>query len=77
MTQSLERTVLELRQHMSIRAVANYFHLRWHTVKELENNHLKKKFDKIKTAHIKAIGIDEVHVGRGMQNAQFLRLSVI
>lgn len=28
MTKSLERTVLELRQYMSIRAVANYFHLR-------------------------------------------------
>ena len=32
----MERTVLELRKHMSIRAVCGYFHLRWHTVKELE-----------------------------------------
>ncbi len=72
MTKSLERTILELRQHMSIRAVSDYFHLRWHTVKELEKKYLKKKFDKIQTAHIKAVGIDEIHVGRGMQNAQFL-----
>lgn len=64
--------MLELRQHMSIRAVTNHFHLRWHTVKELENKHLKKKFSRIRTTHIKVIGIDEVHVGRGMQNAQFL-----
>ena len=74
MTKSLERTVLELRQHMSIRAVANYFHLRWHTVKELEKKHLKKKFFRIQTAHIKAIGIDEIHVGRGMKNEQFLTI---
>ena len=74
MTKSLERTVLELRQHMSIRAVASYFHLRWHTVKELEKKHLKKKFFRIQTAHIKAIGIDEIHVGRGMKNEQFLTI---
>lgn len=74
MTKALERTVLELRQHMSIRAVAHYFHLRWHTVKELEKKHLKKKFRCIPTAHIKAIGIDEIHVGRGMKNEQFLTI---
>ena len=73
-TKALERTILELRQHMSIRAVANYFHLRWHTVKELEKKHLKKKFSRIQTAHVKAIGIDEIHVGRGMQNEQFLTI---
>ena len=74
MTKALERTVLELRRHMSIRAVSNYFHLRWHTVKELEKKHLKKRFARIQTAHIKAIGIDEIHVGRGMQNEQFLTI---
>lgn len=40
MTKALERTVLELLQHMSIQAVARYFHLRWHTVKELEKKYL-------------------------------------
>lgn len=74
MTKALERTVLELRQHMSIRAVSNYFHLRWHTVKDLEKKHLKKRFARIQTAHIKAIGIDEIHVGRGMKNEQFLTI---
>ncbi|MPM46951.1 ISL3 family transposase ISArch13 [bioreactor metagenome] len=74
MTKSLERTVLELRHHMSIQAVTDYLHLRWHTIKELEKKHLKKKFSRIQTAHIKAIGIDEIHVGRGMQNQQFLTI---
>lgn len=74
MTKALERTVLELRQHMSIRAVANYFHLRWHSVKELEKKHLEKKFRRIPTAHVKAVGINEIHIGHGMANEQFLTI---
>ena len=74
LTRSLERTILELRQHMSIQATANYFHLRWHTVKELEERHLKRKYHRIQTAHVKYIGIDEIHVGRGQANSQFLTI---
>ncbi len=64
LTKSFERTILELRQHMSIRAVSNYFRLRWHTVKELEKRQLKKKFSKISAAQVKMIGIDEIYVSR-------------
>ena len=53
MNKALERTILELRPHMSLRALAGYFHLRWHTVKELEKKLLKKRFSRIQTAHIK------------------------
>ena len=59
---------------MSIQAAARYFHLRWHTVKELEKKYLKKKFNRIPTAHIKAIGIDEIHIGRGMTKEPFLTI---
>jgi transposase len=64
LTLAFERTILELREHMSIRAVSNYFRLRWHTVKELEKKHLKKKFSKIPVSHVKIIGIDEIYVSR-------------
>ncbi|MBR2440808.1 MAG: transposase [Lentisphaeria bacterium] len=74
LTKSLERTILELRQHMSIKALADFYDLRWHTIKELEKKHLQKKYYHIQTAHIKAIGIDEIHVGRGMKNKQFLTI---
>ena len=74
MTKSLERTILELRQHMSIRAISNYFRLRWHTIKDLEKKYLAKRFRRIQTSHIKAIGIDEIHVGKGMKNEQFLTI---
>ena len=43
LTKALERTILELRPHMSIQALANFYDLRWHTIKELEKKQLKKK----------------------------------
>ena len=36
----LERMVLELRKQLSIRALANHYHLRWHTVKDIEKRYL-------------------------------------
>ena len=74
MNKALERTILELRPHMSLRALAGYFHLRWHTVKELDKKLLKKRFSRIQTAHIKAIGIDEIHVGNGKADSQYLTI---
>ena len=64
LTKPFERTILELREHMSIRAVSNYFRLRWHTVKELEKKHLKKKFSKISASQVKIVGVDEIYVSR-------------
>ena len=72
LSRSLERTVLELRPHLSIQAAANYFQLRWHAIKELEKKHLKRKYARIQTAHIRAIGIDEIHVGKGQMDSQYL-----
>ena len=71
MTKALERTLLELRPHLSLCAPAGFCNLRWHTIKELEKKQLRKKYARIQTAHVKAIGIDEIHVGREMGNSQF------
>ena len=73
-SRALERTILELRPHMSLRALAGYFHLRWHTIKELEKKVLRRRFFRIQTAHIKAIGIDEIHVGNGKADTQYLTI---
>ena len=73
-SRALERTILELRPHMSLRALAGYFHLRWHTIKDLEKKVLRRKFARIQTAHIKAIGIDEIHVGNGKADTQYLTI---
>ena len=52
----LERMVLELREQLSIRALANHYHLRWHTVKDIEKRYLCHKFTTIDTSRIQAIG---------------------
>ena len=45
-----------------------------HKPSKRQKKHLQKKFSRIQTAHIKAIGIDEIHVGKGMQNQQYLTI---
>ena len=40
----LERSILDLRKEMSIKAVANHFGLNWHTVKNTEKKHLSPSF---------------------------------
>ena len=63
-TKSLERTVIELRAHMSISAIAGYFGLDWRTVKDSEKRHLEKKYRHIRLRDVRVIGIDEIFVTR-------------
>ncbi len=72
LTKSLERTIMELRQHMSIRALANFYKLRWHTIKELEKQYLQKKYARIQTAHVRSIGLDEIYVSRKSNESKYL-----
>ncbi len=75
LTKALERTIIELRQHMSIRAIANFYKIRWHTIKELGKQYLQKKYARIQTAHVRSIGLDEIYVSR--QNSKPKYLTVI
>jgi len=63
-TRAMERTVIELRKEMTISALAKYFNLNWHTVKEIEKRHLEKKYKHIRLKEVEYIGIDEVYVGK-------------
>ena len=74
LTSEFERTILELREQVSIRAMASYFHLRWHTVKDIKKRHLCHRFATIDTSRVQAIGIDEIHVGHGQANQSFLTI---
>ena len=74
LSNEFERTILELREQISIRALANYFHLRWHTVKEIEKRYLQHKFATIDTSKVKAVGVDEIHIGHGQANRAFLTI---
>lgn len=63
-TRQMERTVLELRREMSVSAVAGYFGLSWHTVKNLEKRALGRKYAKIRLRDVRRLGIDEIYVFR-------------
>jgi len=63
-TKKLAENVITLRGEMTISAVAKYLGLHWNTVKDIEKEHLKKKYAKISLHGVTAIGIDEVYVGK-------------
>jgi transposase len=73
-TKHLVRTVLELRKHMSIKAVANYYGLSWTTVKDIEKSHLKKKYKHVNLREVKAIGIDEIFMGKTLGYKGYLTI---
>ena len=73
-TKSLERTVLELRKEMSIKALSKYLGLHWDTVKNIEKKHLKRKYKTIRLTDVKAIGIDEVYMGKQTGNKGYLTI---
>jgi transposase len=61
---SFERYVLELSQHMTLKAVAQHLQLSWDTVKEIQKRHLKRHYARPKLGRLKEIAIDEICVGR-------------
>ena len=62
-TRQLERGIIELREQLSISAVARYFQLDWKMVKAVEKTYLKRKYRRIPLAHVTVLGIDEIYVG--------------
>ena len=63
-TSLLERTIIELRGHMCISAIAKYYDLDWRLVKDTEKRHLEKKYRNIRLRDVRVIGIDELFVTR-------------
>lgn len=51
---------------MSIRAVARFTGLHWETVKNIEKEHLKRKYKRIRLKDTTVLGIDEVYLGLKM-----------
>ena len=63
-TKAVERSVIDLRREMSIKATGEFFGLDWRTVKDIEKRHLKTKFRRIRLRDVRIIGIDEIYVGK-------------
>jgi len=62
-TKELEQRIIADRYETSIRSVASKYRLRWELVKEIEKRYLARKYARTPSAHMKRIGIDEIHVG--------------
>lgn len=73
-TRALARTIVELRSEMSIAALARHFDLHWCTVKDVEKEYLRRKYEHIALKDVRHIGIDEVHVGASMGDKGFLTI---
>ena len=69
-----ERTILGLLEQISIRALAKHYHLRWHTVKDIEKRYLQQKFATFETSTVQAVGVDEIHIGHGQANRAYLTI---
>lgn len=59
---------------MSVKAIAEHLGMHWGTVKAIEKEHLRKKFKRIPLRKVKALGIDEIHVGKKLYLTVVLNL---
>jgi transposase len=64
-TRAFQRYALELSRHMTIQDVAQHLGVSWDTIKEIQEQHLRRRFGKPKLRGLKEIAIDEVAVGKG------------
>lgn len=64
-TKRFARYLLELSELMTIQDVARHLGVGWDLVKQIQKDHLKKRFTKPKLRHLKQIAIDEISIGKG------------
>jgi len=64
-TRRLARYVQELCRYMTIKAVAEHLGMSWNTVKEINKEHLRRKYDRPTLEGLRVIGIDEFAVKNG------------
>jgi transposase len=66
-TKAFERYALELSRLMTIKDISNHLKISWDTIKEIQKEHLKRRYKRIKLKDIKRIAIDEISIGKGHQ----------
>lgn len=64
MTRQLERTLLELRPHMSIKALSEHYGVPWQAIKDAEKDALGRKYARVPLKDVRALGLDEIYVFR-------------
>jgi transposase len=64
-TRAVALEVIDLSKSMTLQDVANYLGLSWRAVKEIQKEHLLRRFRNPNIKALKNIGIDEICVGKG------------
>jgi transposase len=64
-TRAFARYALDLSRHMTIKDVADHLVIGWDTIKEIQAQHLLRRFGKPKLHKLKQIAIDEINIGKG------------
>jgi transposase len=63
-TKAFARYVLDLSRLMTIQDVARLLNISWDTVKEIQKQHLHRRFARPKLGHLRYLAIDEIHLGK-------------
>ena len=66
-TKAFARYALELSRHMTIQDVARHLGVTWDTIKEIQKEHLERRFKKPRLRGLKQLAIDEICVGHGQR----------
>jgi len=64
-TRSFARYALGLSRHMTIQDVARHLGVSWDLIKEIQKQHLLRRFARPKLHKLKQIAIDEISIGKG------------
>ena len=73
-TRSLERYVLELSKHMTIKDVSVHLGLSWDMVKGIQKRYLEKRYKNPSLEDLELIAIDEINIGKGRYLTVLLNL---
>ncbi len=63
-TRRFRTLVLVLSRHMTIKAVADYLHVGWDLVKDIQKRHLLRRYGSPNIRKLKRIAIDEIYMGK-------------
>jgi transposase len=64
-THAFARYALDLLRHMTIQDVADHLLIGWDTIKDIQAQHLQRRFGRPKLHKLKQIAIDEINIGKG------------
>lgn len=62
LTRQMERTIVEIRREMSIKAVSEHYNVPWETVKNVEKAMLGRVYARVLLKDVRHIGIDEIYL---------------